>query len=127
LSPALPGGFALEPIFVARRVGRPYMVEAFPATAPLRDIFSRIALIVAISDLGARRCPKDSLIRQVYGLTAAEARLAARLATGEELRNASESLGVSYNTGRAHLRAIFGKTQVSRQSELVGLIARIAK
>ncbi len=40
---------------------------------------------------------------------------------------ASDTLGVSYETARAHLRAISGKTQVSRQSEFVALVARMAK
>jgi DNA-binding CsgD family transcriptional regulator len=121
------GATTLEPIFVARREGRPYMVEAFPATKPMRDVFRSIAALIVITDLNARPRPKDSLVREALGLTGAEARLASKLAAGEELRRASDALGISYNTARSYLRSIFDKAQVSRQSELTAILARIAR
>ena len=59
LSPQSPGMVAPEPVFVRRREGRPFMVEAFPATAPMRDIFSRIAVLIVITDLDARPRPNS--------------------------------------------------------------------
>ena len=117
----------LDPIFVRRREGRPYMVEAFPANGPMHDVFRRIAALVVITDLGARPCPPDRLLREAFGLTPAEARLAVRLGSGEDLRAAADLLGVAYETARAQLKAIFGKAQVARQSEFVALLARIAQ
>ena len=116
-----------EPIFIARHEGRPYMVEAFPATRPMRDVFRRVAALIVITDLNARARPKDSLVREALGLTAVEARLASKLAAGEELRTASDTLGISYNTARSYLRTIFDKAQVNRQSELTAVLAKIAR
>ena len=59
------------------------------------------------------------------GLTAAEARLAARLAAGETLAEASSALGIAETTAKTHLARIFGKAGVSRQAELVTLLERL--
>ena len=46
------------------------------------------------------------------------------LADGLSLDEASEALGMSRNTARTHLRSIFSKTGVSRQTLLVRLILK---
>ncbi len=66
------------------------------------------------------------VFQQLFELTRAEAALAARLAGGQSLDEAASALGVARNTARAHLRAIFSKTGVGRQSELVRLLLRSA-
>jgi DNA-binding CsgD family transcriptional regulator len=126
VAPRVAGTAPPEPIFIARREGRPIMVEALPATGPMRDVFRRIAALVVITDLNARAKPADALIREAFGLTKAEGRLAAALAAGEDLRNAADCLGVAYETARVQLKAIFGKMQVSRQAELAAVLARLA-
>lgn len=127
VAPRAPGVAPPEPIFIARREGRPIMVEALPATGPMRDVFRRIAALVVVTDLETRAKPADALIREAFGLTKAEARLASVLAAGDDLRRAADRLGFAYETARVHLKAIFGKTQVSRQSELAAVLARIAR
>lgn len=62
------------------------------------------------------------MTRQVFGFTPSEAALAMELANGLSLEDAAQSLGIRRNTARAHLRAIFSKTGVRRQTELVRLI-----
>ena len=54
-----------------------------------------------------------------YGLTGRETALLSCLVQGTHLKEACRQLGISYNTGRCHLRQIFGKTETHRQSELV--------
>jgi DNA-binding CsgD family transcriptional regulator len=65
------------------------------------------------------------LLRIAFGLTASEARLAARLASGVGINGAATFLGVNRETARSQLKAIFAKTNTHRQAELVGLIARL--
>jgi DNA-binding CsgD family transcriptional regulator len=127
VAPRAPGTAPPEPIFIARREGRPTMIEAFPAAGPMRDVFRGIAALVVITDLNARARPAGTLIREAFGLTKAEGRLASILASGEDLRKAADILGVAYETARAQLKAIFGKTQVSRQAELAAVLARLAQ
>ena len=50
--------------------------------------------------------------------------LAMLLANGLTLDEASDALGISHNTARAHLRSTFSKTGVTRQTMLVRLILR---
>lgn len=61
-------------------------------------------------------------VREVLGLTQGEAAVAAILAQGLTPAEAASQLGISPNTVRAHLRSIFAKTGVRRQSQLVQLV-----
>ena len=61
-------------------------------------------------------------IRDLLGLTHSEATIAAHIAGGVSLADTATRLGISPNTVRAHLRAIFAKTGVKRQSQLVHLV-----
>jgi DNA-binding CsgD family transcriptional regulator/PAS domain-containing protein len=61
-------------------------------------------------------------VRDLLGLTPGEAEVAARLADGLSLAEVADRLGISPNTVRAHLRSIFGKTGVKRQSQLIQLV-----
>ncbi|MFN3523420.1 MAG: alpha/beta fold hydrolase [Phenylobacterium sp.] len=64
-------------------------------------------------------------IRESFGLTPAETRLAARLKEGQTLAEAARDLGVSVNTVRNQLRAIFDKMGLNRQSELVRALTQL--
>jgi DNA-binding CsgD family transcriptional regulator/PAS domain-containing protein len=57
--------------------------------------------------------------QRLWGLTRAEAVLAQHLADGSSLSEAADMLGVSINTVRTQVRALFAKTETRRQSELV--------
>lgn len=66
----------------------------------------------------------SSVLQKLFDLTPKEAELALKLASGLSLQEASESLGISPNTARAHLRSIFAKTGVDRQAALVRVLLR---
>ena len=55
----------------------------------------------------------------------AEARLAAVLAEGMSLVEAAKALGIAHNTAKVQLRAVFAKTGVHRQAQLVALLAAL--
>ena len=63
-------------------------------------------------------------LQQLYGLTATEARLANLLMEGEALDDCCDRLGICRSTGCTHLKRIFKKTGVRRQSELVTLLLK---
>jgi DNA-binding CsgD family transcriptional regulator len=87
------------------------------ARAPCRPV---VCLVIADPD-EASGVPVDRL-QEAFDLTEAESRLAARLAAGEGLRSAAQSLGITYGTARARLAEIFQKTDTRRQGELVNLV-----
>lgn len=65
-------------------------------------------------------------VRESFGLTAAEARLARKLHEGRSLAEAAEALGVSINTVRNQLRAVFDKMGLARQSDLIRALTELA-
>ena len=63
----------------------------------------------------------EPLLRRLYGLTRAEARLAGFLADGHSLLEAAAHLGVGRATVRTHLQRILEKTGTNRQASLLRL------
>ena len=71
---------------------------------------------------GPRKLP-ERLLRQLYGLTPGEARLANQLFVGDSLVEAAAHLGISINTAKATLKRVFGRCSVGSQTELVQLLS----
>jgi DNA-binding CsgD family transcriptional regulator len=71
---------------------------------------------------GARPLP-ILVLRDLYGLTAQEARLTNLLFSGHSLCEAAVGLGVSANTAKSALKRIFAKCEVCSQGELLQLLA----
>ena len=65
---------------------------------------------------------ESEFVRQIFDLTPAEAAVTRRLTSGLSLEDAATSLDISRNTARAHLRSIFSKSGITRQTELVRLV-----
>lgn len=64
-------------------------------------------------------------MRDSFGLTPAETRVAARLKDGLTLKEAADDLAISVNTARNQLRAVFDKMGLNRQSELVRALTQL--
>ena len=58
-------------------------------------------------------------LRELYSLTAGEARLAAWLLQGKSVEEAAAAMGITGNTARADLKRVYQKTGVRRQPELM--------
>lgn len=65
-------------------------------------------------------------VRESFGLTPAEVRLARKLRDGKALKEAADDLDVSINTVRNQLRAIFDKMGLKRQSDLVRALTELS-
>lgn len=63
-------------------------------------------------------------LRERFGLTAREARVALLIAEGHAAKEVAVTLGVTVFTVRAHLRNIFAKIGVGRQAALVRVVLR---
>ena len=81
----------------------------------------RPSVAVFVRDTTGRPDPPIKLAQQLFQLTPSETALAIHLANGLALDEAAELLNIRLNTARAHLRSIFSKTGVRRQTELVRL------
>lgn len=87
---------------------------------------ARPAVAIFLRDPDSKAVPAHTIARQLFGLSPSELHLAIELLNGLNLDEAAEKQGILRNTGRAHLRAIFRKTGVTRQSELVRVLLNSA-
>lgn len=108
-------------VVIARDAFPAELVDAFG----LDDVWAE-PLIAAVLISHQDQRPLDGVAQRALGLTAAEARLASKLATGRQIVDASEELGISPHTARTQLKAIFAKTGARRQSELIGIMHRVS-
>jgi DNA-binding CsgD family transcriptional regulator/PAS domain-containing protein len=99
------------------------LIRPFPRGGAWLENRMRAAAIVYIRDpeTGTPQ-PSYELVRRLFGLTRVEAQLALLLAEGLTLDEACERMNVRRNTARTHLREIFIKTGVRRQTLLVKLL-----
>jgi DNA-binding CsgD family transcriptional regulator len=103
---------------------RPYVIHVLPLTATSGDA-SAANVLVMIIDPEQQLEPPKMLIRQLFGLTNAEADVALRVLRGDGLKPISEDLALSRATVNTHLQRIFDKTGTHRQAELVRLLLAI--
>lgn len=80
-----------------------------------------MAVVMAASRRSSRALSAPALA-SLFGLSPAEARLAQQIALGQPMDEACTALAISGNTGKTHLKRIFSKMGVRRQSELVQAI-----
>lgn len=78
--------------------------------------------VVFLRDPDVRMSVSEPLLREMYALTPAEARVVASLVSGRSLQEVAVELEISLNTVRNHLKQAYRKTHTSRQSELVTLV-----
>lgn len=83
--------------------------------------------LLILIDLAVRTQACAPVLEKIFGLTAAEGRLAAEISRGVPLATIAHSRKVSIATLRTQLASIFGKTGTSRQPELVALLARVCQ
>ena len=117
---ASPGGA----MSVSRPSGkRAYVLRVTPVSersGPLS--FSAPAVCVLVTDPDQETILPEQTLQSAFGLTAAESRLACRLAAGDDLESAAVKLSITYGSARARLAEIFQKTQTHRQGELIRLL-----
>lgn len=86
---------------------------------------SRLGVRCLIAPLDHRRTATARQLMELFGLSAAEARLARALCNGDSLDEYAQTQGVRLPTVRTQLRSIFVKTATERQAALVRLITGI--
>jgi len=117
------GGGLSPPVPLPRTGQRPLLAYPARLASVTANILVDCRAIVVLIDPDDFSRPPEAVLRTAFGLSHAEARLAARLASGEALESAAERFGIAKDTGRSHLKNVFEKTGVHRQAELVALLA----
>jgi DNA-binding CsgD family transcriptional regulator len=114
---------------LARRGGRGALAAV---VIPLRaeaywSLAHRPAILVCVTDPEAIAATPDRSIIELFGLTGAEAALAADLLSGMEPRAIAEKRNRSINTVRTQLARLMAKTDVNRQSDLMRLLVNLPR
>ena len=108
-----------------RSAGLPLILHVHPVTPGRVDFgVERLAALVLIRDPDANRLDPE-MVADVFGLTAAETRVAVLLAKGRSVRDIARELDRSENTVRWTLKNVLSKTHTSRQADLVRLLLQL--
>jgi DNA-binding CsgD family transcriptional regulator/PAS domain-containing protein len=105
----------------------PYAVFAAPLDLTDEELTTSGAkVLLFVHDLASQPNADPEMLSSVFGLTEAEARMAVVLAGGQSIESAAAMTGVQPSTARAHLKAIFHKTGVHRQQDLVRILTSLS-
>jgi PAS domain-containing protein/DNA-binding CsgD family transcriptional regulator len=107
---------------ISRASGRnPFQVMIIPVTPEANERLGApsATALVCIRNPEKRAEINQELLKELYGLSPAEARLCCAIFDSGSLTKATESLGVSRNTGKSQLASVFQKVGVNSQSSLV--------
>lgn len=100
----------------------PCVIHLLPLKRGARDVFGWDGVLMLLAEAANASVPNADLLRLLFDLTPAEARLTRLLVEGCTLSEAARTLAITEATGRVHLRRVFAKTGVARQAELVRLL-----
>ena len=116
VSPATGGSVTIG----RKSMGPRLVLHVSPVDEGQTDYHTRgVAAIVMIVDPAAPESIDPGLVRDVFGLTRAESTVAVLLASGLTVREIAESTGRRESTVRWHMKQIFQKQRITRQTQLV--------
>lgn len=107
-------------------IGRPGGGQLLAYVLPLEhgEHGKDCALVLLADTQGPERRDAVQML-QLFGLTGAEAKLAALVGIGHPLRGAAAVLSISEHTARSTLKTVYDKLGIRKQSELGHLVARL--
>jgi DNA-binding CsgD family transcriptional regulator len=109
---------AVQSVAVRNNDGEPpFAIHLLPIKGAARELCESDGVLLLIADGANAAIPDADLLRLLFDLTPAEARLTRLIAQGHAVADASCCLAIAEATARVHLRSIFLKTGVSRQTE----------
>lgn len=107
-----------------RRLPLPVTVAPLRAEATI-SLHEQPSVLVCVSDPDAASRISAAYLQDAFGMTPAEARVAALISDGLSVREVANHLGLSVFTVRGQLAKIFEKTGANRQSDLTRLMAAV--
>jgi len=99
-----------------------FIAHLVPIVGAANDIFSSCSSLMVITVVVASGSPSEAIIKGLFELSPAEARIAAKIVNGATIRQIAVETGVAVGTVRKQLKSIFAKTGVTRQADLVGML-----
>ncbi len=101
----------------------PMVLHVLPVRGSARDIFTQATVLLVVTPVDRAAVPTAEVLQGLFDLTPAEARVARGVAQAETIAALAAATGVNRETVRSQLKAVLSKTGLSRQQELVNLLA----
>jgi DNA-binding CsgD family transcriptional regulator len=101
----------------------PAVIHLIPIVGSGRDIFLRAAYILVATPLDRQAAPSASVIKGLFDLTPAEARIAACLVGGLTVNATAAQQGLSVETVRTHVKSLLSKSGTHRQADFLGMMS----
>lgn len=92
---------------------------------PHEDHQERHVLLV-VHPVVSIRPVEPALLQAALTLTRQEAQVAALIYAGHSLRETASKIGIGQSTAKTHLQNVFSKNRISKQTELVHLVASLS-
>lgn len=105
------------------------LLHAVPLAEQSSELWCRLlqpGALVFITDPQAVPLLDPALLRRLYGISAAECRVAQELLRGQTLQATAQHLHLGDNTVKTHLQQLFEKTSTRRQPQLMRLLLALA-
>ena len=114
----------VKSIPVAATLGHvPMVLHVIPVRGSARDIFTQATALLVVTPVDRAAVPAAEVLQGLFDLTPAEARVARGIGQAETIDTLADATGVNRETVRSQLKAVLSKTGLSRQQELVSLLA----
>jgi DNA-binding CsgD family transcriptional regulator len=107
--------------------GANYYLTALPLSVEATSAWhnSTPMALIWVNDPSLDKPAAGELLKQMFHLSAAEIRLTQSLLSGTSLQDSANQLGISIDTGRTHLKSIFAKLGIRKQTELQRILGGI--
>lgn len=115
--------FVARPFIIRRTSRLPLIVCAIPVHGAARTPFLGARALLIFRSTGPQLGIEPALLSEVFGLTPAEARVAALVADGTRPEDIARYTNTSRATVKNQLKMVFQKASVHRQAELAALLA----
>lgn len=121
---ALAGSRTVKSIPVAATASHvPMVLHVIPVRGSARDVFTQAVVLLVVTPVDRAVVPTAEVLQGLFDLTPAEARVARGIGQAETVDALADATGVNRETVRSQLKAVLSKTGLSRQQELVSLLA----
>lgn len=108
-----------QTVRIPRRTGGSLTVQASPVVGRARDLFGKARIFLTVSCPGESTGQDQASLRDRFGLTPTEGRVAGLLLQGKSVAGIAAALDISSGAVRFHLKSILPKAGVRRQAEFV--------
>lgn len=101
----------------------PMILHLLPVCGVAHDVLAQATSLLVVTPVDRAVVPTAKVLQGLFDLTPAEARVARGISEAQTVEGLALSAGVSLETVRSQLKTVLSKTGLSRQQELISLLA----